>query len=283
MNALIQNIQGNITINCGDGVHNITVDDVVGDIYIELGDGDKDILVKDTSAGNVEITTGGGQDNTIDIRNVTNGNVVVTSGDGPHQINITDTLSGNVEVTTESGKDDIHILNTGGDQTITTGEGNDTIIISPVQENTLLRIDAGDGSNRLEINGLIMAYADIRCGGGNDVIILNNATDTDTALVDSTASLALFQRDRLLSAQSTYSINITTGDGYDDIFIKTIPHQCALEIDAGGDDDIINIEGLGYGSDATVLGGAGNDILLVDGRESEDIDDQSQAKNTMVR
>lgn len=156
-----------------------------------------------------------------------------------------------------------------------------------VEDDKLLIIDTGDDNDFIKIDGLMAANANIACGSGNDYLILNNASDTAavtsstaTTVSNSTSSGGIFTRNRQLATQLIYSINVTTGDDNDKVFIKTIPDQCLLEVDLGNDHDEIKIDGLGFGSDVTVLGGAGDDILLLDGRE--DVANPSLGSNTMV-
>ena len=135
----------------------------------------------------------------------------------------------------------------------------------------------GNDNNRIEIDGLLEANALITGGHGSNVIILNNATE---AILMEESSSKLIQRDRSLKVSSksasSYFLNISTGTGKDELHIKTTP-SCSMEIDTGDDNDSIHIYGLGFGTNATVLGGSGNDNLTIDGRDGG----LEHVKNTM--
>jgi hypothetical protein len=169
-----------------------------------------------------------------------------------------------------SGNDRIEVNLANEDQTISTNSGNDTIIIHSVNDRTMLTINAGEnGTNKLrddfnyiEIDGLFAASASIIGGHGNDVITVNNATGSKGL-----SRPSLFKRERFLSP-SSYFIDISTGDGDDSLYFKTTP-ACTMEIDTGGDNDSIQIYGLGLGTNATILGGSGNDTLKIDGRSGQ--------------
>jgi hypothetical protein len=287
---ITETASGNVNVTTGDAdsIDIDTVNILNGNLDVQMGstapDGSHDIDISNT-VGNINVMSGTGSHD-IDIIDTNKDLFIMTNGGGKDLINITNT-GGDMIITTSattSGQDNIHILNTIGDQTITTGAGDDVIILFPVTDNTLLTIDTGDDNDLLKIDGLVAANADISCGSGNDELILNNATETNIVEEANTptTTFPIFQRDRQLStAQFLHSIIIATGDDNDEVFIKTIPDKCSLEIDVGSDDDVIEIAGLGYGSNVTILGGAGSDTLLLDGRESEDIEDPSLAINTM--
>ena len=290
--------EGNVNITSTDGIHNVNITDVLDgnvDIFTETTGANQHSFFIDNIQGYVDTRLGTGSHD-IDLSHTLRDVYIKTdgsNGSGSDDVDVSDT-GGDLTIVTSflsSGSDFINILRSEGNQNITTGAGNDTIVLYPVPNNTLLTIDAGNDNDRLEIDGLFEADAEISSGEGNDVIILNNATDTPEMASQNAATLAssdngnaiLFQRDRMLLEMLSYSINIATDAGNDEVFIKTIPEQCTLRIDAGDDDDVIRIDGLGYGSNATVLGGKGDDLLFVDGRESEEISDMSEAANTMVR
>ena len=68
----------------------------------------------------------------------------------------------------------------------------------------------------------------------------------------------------LFSVQGPY-LTINSGPGEDYIFINNTMGGVTLSIDAGADNDIISINNLFQGT-ATVLGGTGDDLLLLDAR-----------------
>ena len=64
------------------------------------------------------------------------------------------------------------------------------------------------------------------------------------------------------------SLNLRTGSGNDDVTVYAMANHTSLFVDSGADDDSIQIYGLGYKGDATILGGDGKDKLFVDSRSS---------------
>jgi len=130
---------GNTTVNSGNNGDGINVDGVgthtinAGNgenMIMVMGDGittvkcgaDSDIIGIDNNSKQVTINAGDG-DNTIDIFGQVSGNVNITTGKGDDTI--TSEGTGNAKINTNAGHDSI--ISGSGNDTITAGIGNDTI------------------------------------------------------------------------------------------------------------------------------------------------------------
>ena len=294
INVSVHSVQGDLGIAClnkgngfDDRYHFIDISNSFGDVTIQTLDSKNNVSVHSVQ-GNLSIeclNTGHDfGDNVIEISN-SFGDVTIQTSNSNSDVS-TEKVDGDLSIDClNSGNDRIEANLIKGDQKIVTNAGNDTIIIHSVHRESMLTIIAGDvganptgnDNNRIEIDGLLEANALITGGHGSDVIILNNATE---AILMEESSSKLIQRDRSLKVSSksasSYFLNISTGTGKDELHIKTTP-SCSMEIDTGDDNDSIHIYGLGFGTNATVLGGSGNDNLTIDGRDGG----LEHVKNTM--
>jgi hypothetical protein len=298
----IGNSKGNVNIDLGSGDHVIDVSNSIGDVNIQISGGNNNMTVYNVDGDLSIVCQHAGNDNDVSVHNVLGDSSIVCedTGVGTHVIDISNN-TGTLSILTLGGENDISVYIVGGDltiecnstendrievdlahedQTIATNSGNDTIIIHSVHDRTMLTINAGesgtsrlhDDHNYIEIDGLFAASAMIIGGHGNDFITVNNLTSSEDF-----STSALFNRERSLFA--SYSLfNISTGKGDDSLYFKTTP-ACTMQIDTGDDNDVIQFYGLGLGSNATVLGGSGNDTLKIDGRGGQ----YALDKNTMDR
>ena len=236
-------------------------DDTGTDIDILNTVVDVTIDTKDTTDGNFNVIA-------------TDGSVTITSGNGPHLININITgvdvtveadvagtdiveitvfdTGGDLEITTGDGFDKIDIDQTVGDQKVTCAGGNDTVYIHSVYSSTTLTINAGEqgrstenpeDSNYISIEGLIQANLNITGGNGQDIVTINNNTETEEVPKTST----LFKRtlqDEDTEKGCCYQ-NMTFGAGNDNITIKSTPKGSKTFIWAGDGEDKIEVFGLG--------------------------------------
>ncbi len=217
-------------ISDGDSNNYIKVSNGRGGVFIDLRSGDYDIDVSD-SIGAVNIITDGSNNSmrneTISIIN-TEGNVGLNLGPALHCIDVHKTSPG---IWTDVNS----ITHTWqGDVTVSCETGTQVIDLLNIGGNAFVETGGG-GNNAVTVNRIVWGGdLNVTClGSGNDHIEVN-----------------LAEEDRVNSAHAGYvttyfhSVNINTGDG----------------------NDHIQIYGLGFSTIATVLGGRGNDTLLVDGR-----------------
>ena len=203
--------------------------------------------------------------------------------------------------------DIVHIKKTFKDSSlidINTGGGNDTIIIGVEntgfedQISSNLVVDAGNGMDYLliydegsEPKDIDVKFNLLRGLDGADYRNSTNFTDifyfnveqfsmnlgTSDNVVhvsstgqDSTVNITSQGGADFINVTSTQgSLNLHTGSGNDNVTVHTTANFTSLFVDAGDDEDWIQVYGLGYGADATVHGGSDNDVLYVDPRSSE--------------
>ncbi len=231
-------------ISDGDSNNYISVSNSKGGVFIDLEKGDYDIDISD-SIGAVNIITEGSNNSmrneTISIIN-TKGNVGLNLGPALHRIDIRKTSPGNwTDANSITHKWQ-------GDVTVSCETGTQVIDLLNIGGNAFVETGGG-GNNVLTVNRIVWGGdLNITClGSGNDHIEVNLADE-----------------DHVNSAHAgnvttnLHSVNINTGDG----------------------NDLIQIYGLGFGTNATVLGGRGNDTLQVDGRVGE-VSDPLFVRNSM--
>lgn len=233
---------------------NLNVDATVDNFHLTISynNSNSNYIHSSSTSGPLNIFSYGQSMDAITVNKNRGGVFVQTSG-GDKTMTV-DTVIGDLTIDFDNtGNDRIEARNVTGDQTIATSAGHDTIIVHSVNEDTLLTILGGE-TNSIVINGLLEANAVIQGGNGDDKVIINNATEASTTLAV------------LSSGVKSRFINVTTLSGRDSVQITTTG-MCTMAIDTGADNDFIEIFGLGFGTNGTVLGGSGNDTLTIDGRD----------------
>lgn len=239
-------------IKLGNFVH-LNVDATVDNfnLTISYNNSNSNYIHSSSTSGPLNIFSYGQSLDAITVNNNRGGVFVQTSG-GDKTVTV-DTVIGDLRIDFDNtGNDQIEARNVTGDQTIATSAGHDTIIVHSVYEDTLLTILGGE-TNSIVINGLLEANAVIQGGNGDDIVIINNATEASTTLAVSSGVKSRF-------------LNVTTLSGRDSLQFTTTG-TCTMAIDTGADNDFIEIFGLGFGTNGTVLGGSGNDTLTIDGQD----------------
>ena len=102
--------------------------------------------------------------------------------------------------------------------------------------------------------------------GPFDNVVNIASTPTDSTLNVTSQGGADFIH--VISTQG--SLILHTGSGNDNVTVDAMASHTSLLIDSGADNDSIQIYGLGYKGNATILGGDGEDKLYVDSRSSEE-------------
>jgi Ca2+-binding RTX toxin-like protein len=153
--------------------------------------------------------------------------------------------SGNDYVIGGDGNDSL--LGDSGNDSLNGGEGNDFI-------------NAGDGDDQ------VWASADIDIiegGSGNDLLFLNLSNKTDNLLFDNlTGGINLTNT---ITATGFEQFHLTGGSGNDRFtqssLLGGIAHRFSDRLDGGLGNDTLNA---GLGLNDTVIGGAGDDLLILD-------------------
>jgi hypothetical protein len=239
-------------INLGNFV-DLNVDATADNFHLTISynNSNSNYIRSSSTSGPLNIFSYGQSMDAITVNKNRGGVFVQTSG-GDKTMTV-DTVEGDLRIAFDNtGNDRIEARNVKGDQTIATSAGHDTIIVHSVNEDTLLTILGGE-TNNIVINDLLEANAVIQGGNGDDIVIINNATEASTTFAVSSGVKSRF-------------LNVTTLSGRDSLQITTTA-TCTMAIDTGADNDFIEIFGLGFGTNGTVLGGSGSDTLTIDGRD----------------
>lgn len=157
------------------------------------------------------------------------------------------------------------------------GNGTDELTIYDEQDdqpkdielkfNNLLGLDGQDfrnTSNYTDIFYFKVEELSLYLGGADGVAVEILSTGQDS--ITNVHSQGGAQFVNVTSTQG--DLNVFLGEGKDEIMVHTTANFTSLFIDAGADDDLITIYGLGYQSTASVHGGGGEDQLYVDPRSS---------------
>ena len=197
----------------------------------------------------------------------------------------------NDEVTISSTSSDaisIEVIGNDGDDKVILGQGEPALETN-IFTDLVLDGGAGDADELVINDSGSSASKSIRIfptmitdvlGGFNTTISYFSFENIDMLLGSSDADVAVDFMPRSTSLSMTsqdgndsFSIEnvqgpfltINSGPGEDTILINGTMGNIVMTIDAGEDDDVITINNL-FESNGTVLGGAGNDLLLLDGR-----------------
>ena len=259
---------GNDTVTTGSGNDTVTGDD--GDDLISVGDGTNTVW---GGAGNDTVTAGAGSD----LLGGDDGNDSLTAGDGDDTVwagTGNDTVaggSGNKLIDLSDGNDLATITGTTGSATVWGGSGNDNItggggadsltggdgndsLTGGAGDDTLLggagndaldggagfldRLDGGDGNDTLaDADGAIAVAG----GAGNDTLTLTYAAGFNWATTGAPAT-------------------VTGGGGNDTVKLTSGGATLKLDVDAGDDNDSVELLGTYLGS-IRAHGGSGTDVL----------------------
>ena len=275
---------GNDTITTGSGNDTITIGDINSyKTTINAGSGVNTITVGNTSYSGIDITTTGD-----DIQNITVGksdelssNVNITTGGGNDNITILGDADG-ANITSSGGNNQIKILNTDTyDAKITTGSGNDNInfkgyyskIYAGAGDNTIVAtntgntietgggkddITIGDGSNNWAYNVVNIGHAerDVKGdwndeiddydytheqaleGGAENTVTLNDAYNTTVSIYNTSTVEDKYNTINVTGNSDRVYINVS--DGHTKVNFNTELNQgSSNEITTGSGDDEI--------------------------------------------
>ncbi|WP_407698387.1 beta strand repeat-containing protein, partial [Sphingorhabdus rigui] len=238
---------GEIIISAGSGDDNIIAlagDDwrAVSRISVALGDGNNDAklaqVVEATGGSGVIVFTAGAGNDSLDIVGnwIAGGSILTDLGTGTNSL----WSSANVS---------------GSDVALISGAGDDRLTLTGAWRSLAgdIRVDVGNGSNALTLNGTFMSGRDllIAAGSGSDAIIAQigddwtAARDVRVVLGDGLNTIRLEQT--IVASASAGVISVITGAGADRI--EVTGHWTAGNA-------------LGAGGSILVATGSGNDALL---------------------
>jgi hypothetical protein len=266
---------GNDTVNVSPTAHNL--DNIHANVTVNAGFGSDAITINDQAfASATTYTLGSGPNlsrtgSAVIAFNGFNNGAIINGGRGNNTYNVLSTTSWTTTLNSGPGRDVINIEATIGDLAVNTGDGNNTVNISPSARNldnihgAVVANGAPLGQNRLfitdEYNPVATTYTLggtsssptlsrpgaglITYTGFNDgIVIVGGSSSSGTYLVLTTS---LFSRGTILSTglqQNTVSVEGTVGP---------------LEIDAHGGGDIINV-----GDSANTLNGIQGPLVVDD-------------------
>ena len=222
-------LQGTDRVDSGDG------NDVVGvaNGIVRTGDGD-DFAYSTREGGTLDVRLGAGRNSLYSLADVS----TTTSGGGGGEFGYSD---GDDTLTTGNGDDFVYQIPDvaeGGNKVLNLGDGNNTVFLGATDEST---INTGDGFDGITIGN---GRHTINTGAGNDSVIINGDAGDD--LVSLGAGNDFFR-----GGGSNDTIN---GGGGSD------------SIEAGGGVDFLNGDNgndflFGQGGNDFLNGGNGNDFL----------------------
>ena len=276
----------------------ITVNEVAGgsnlSFSISLDSYSSDTVTAATPGSITDLGAGYGDENTVAIATnwgggtytTTDANETLTGGTGYTTIdsaggddNIIMTNANNLNIISGAGDDRVEMTGSyGGDNTITTGDGNDRIVDSSTGSRARMEIDTGAGHDSVD-----MAAGDdqiVNLGSGNDELLVEQGHD---AIIDAGTG-----DDTVTFTGLGSGLNVTMGDGNDTVINAsgTLDHSHSTIDTGAGDDSVqmmkgLNIEyNLGSGNDTienlwaytenivrgqVIDGGTGADTLILNG------------------
>ena len=167
-------------------------------------------------------------------------------------------------LTTGSGNDTIIVdddiggtadANHGGDRRIYTNAGNDTIKVKDAIQHGAT-INTGSGNDIVRVGGELNNRASITTGEGNDKVVISK-TMHDNASIDTGSG------DDKVNLTKIRNSSLNTGDGNDIINIKRVDKGKAT-INTGSGNDTLNIKDVsGDYDNGSVTLGSGNDRLTI--------------------
>lgn len=150
VDGIVSTWPGSVTVTSGLGPHMMTIERTKDDVTVSA-----DLDLNGGGVGSSEVIV-----HVVD----TEGNVEVTTGNGEDEIDL-DGTQGDQTITTKGGSDTIYIRSVDQDT---------TLIIDAGEEDNMHSTDDG---NFIEIEGLIDANLNVMGGHGSDIITIN--TDTE--------------------------------------------------------------------------------------------------------
>ena len=186
-NIHLTSTAGSVQVESGDGFHRGTFETTSGNIKLTVGNGNYYMTTRDTSGGDVSISTGknygkgvvdvrqtingdvsimsvGGRTNNVTVINTkdgstSNGDVSIIVGQGSCTIEASNT-DGDVYIDLQgSGNDFVGLLEVGGNTDVKTWAGNDVVTVDKLHGS--LVTDLGDGDDNVNIHYL----------GGNGTVL----------------------------------------------------------------------------------------------------------------
>lgn len=233
-------------------------------------------------SGNINTASGN------DVVNLYEGSVAsnVNTGDGNDSVNLYDSSTVKGKLNTAAGNDTVRINEKSEVNSVVTGSGDDNIFLNNAEIKN--SISAGDGKDTININNKSTVSGNIDCGSGNDTLNINNSNVN--GLISGGAYLGwggLVQDNDKINISNNSTVNNINADSGDDN-IKVENSTVKGKIEGNGGDDFFTINNShvneivgGVGNDtvnisnseaADINAGMGDDIILIDGSDIQNID-----------
>ncbi|MFO0902268.1 MAG: hypothetical protein U0939_04665 [Pirellulales bacterium] len=221
---------------------------VRGSVTASLGNGDNAVEIVDAAiGGSVAVMTLAGSDFVFVDDSTVAGSVLASLGNatgGSDEFNGYDSSIGALTVTTGSGEDFIDTANlvVQTNATISTGAGIDDIYTHEHGNGGtdvvgLLSINAGEGSNTVEVSGDLGSLS-----------ILGGSSADEVVIYDTTVA---------------YNTTINTGAGDDEVTFDAVAIAYSLSVLLGNGANSLDVTGL-TAMTVTLVGGEGVDIVTID-------------------
>ena len=276
-NDSMENSADYVTINAGAGNDSIKI--TKGNYHlINLGEGNNIVTVNNYSTIYGNTVIGGTGNDTVKDSAATHYNYVINLGAGKDSVGL-NTLRNSTINTGDGdiaslGADNVainqlfdsSILTDDGDDTVkfgqwnntvSTGDGNDSVQITGGGTTSLNSVDLGAGDDKLNFSG--GTKNTLLGGAGNDSIYHSTTSLNHIDLGDGNDTITFYGTNK--------NHTIYGGAGKDVINHTSSVSLVSNQIDLGGDDDKISL----IGSDNTITGGTGNDNISLGSNASNNL------------
>lgn len=223
------------------------------------------------------VVTGDAEANQVLIENTASGEYSVTGADGT-------TVSGSpvtgvtkgVKVNLKDGDDVVAIVGSGGgtfhatgDVKVTTGKGNDRILVAGLQADGKVTLNSGNatgegaGDQVLVTDSQVGKNLSVKTGNGHDQVGIGQGEPLDTMLEDFLVEMEWEELDVLPGdVQVQGKLSVTTGNGNDQVMIGDSQIGGSVSVNTGGGTDEAMIQNLDVEGGASLKMGGGNDDYL---------------------